>query len=333
MGRALYIGSDASLYVARGYSIFCSSDRGATWRVDCRIPSRPHKRLLSAHRLASRLFRQYVGGFAVSTRGVRYAIARDGIYRAFRGDLQMRRVFSVSRGSRPLNFTLDPKDRLVFGEYGRNPERHEIMVYISEDEGRTFDVAFTFAAGSIRHVHNVLYDHDLGKYWVFVGDYNHEPGIGLFDADFSHLEWLLRGGQDARVVSAIVEDDALLYGTDTEIDQNFIKRLSKKTGTARTLATVAGSSLFATKFGSIRVISTCVEPSDVNTSKAAVLYASSDGEYWEAVQIDSKDRWHPILQFGTHVLPRSDCRSSWGMFSGQALAGRDGKVSVIAFDL
>ena len=245
----------------------------------------------------------------------------------------MEQVFRITRGSRPLNLTVDNSDRVLFGEYGGNPDRHEIFIFISEDGGRKFEVGYKFEPGEIRHVHNILCDPFLGGYWVLVGDYGNEPGIGWMPKDLSKIDWVVRGTQSVRAVGAIVERDYLFYGTDSEIEQNHIVRLDKKTGDLTFLREIEGSSLFASRFGEVKLISTDVEPSNVNRSRNATLYASRDASTWHLVGSYPKDvfQWH-LFQYGTVVLPVSDYGISLGMFSGQAVKGLDGQVRIISFD-
>jgi hypothetical protein len=166
-----------------------------------------------------------------------------------------------------------------------------------------------------------------------VGDFDKQPGIGKLSADFRDLEWLRRGDQEARAVGVIVEKECLYYGTDSELCQNYIVRMDKKTGRITRLRAIGGGSLYATRFSDVRLISTCVEPSNVNRSRESIIYASTDGENWQPLQSFNKDLLDArAFQFGTIVLPASDYHESLGMFSGQALAGYDNKVTLVKFE-
>lgn len=331
-GRALYLGKDGAVYVGRGYRIYRSDDWGKSWALDSQVPAPAWRAGAALVRPGARLLRHYVAGLAVLSDGTRIAVARDGLYRARRGEVRMTRAFAVTRGSRPLNVTADRDDRVLFGEYGDNAARHEIHLYVSRDRAERFDVGYTFPRGAIRHVHNVLYDRFLDKYWVLVGDYGAEPGIGLLDRDLSHLEWVLQGSQSARAVAAVVEEDCLLFGTDTELELNRILRLDKGSGRTSALADIEGTSLHATRFGAVRAISTCVEPSRINRSSEARLYVSTDTERWSAAAAYPKDPLpFRLFQFGTLVLPHSEHAGSRGLFSGQAVSGLDGQALLADF--
>lgn len=330
-GRALYVGPRGELYIANRYAVYRSTDGGTAWVPDCYIPDFGWKWFATRTRLGARLLRHYIAAFQVLVDGSRIAVARDGVYRAAAGEMRMHRGFRLTRGARPLNIAVDG-NRVLFGEYGELAQ-DAACIYCSDDGGRTFDVFYRFRRGDIRHIHNIVVDSTRDGYWVFVGDFGPDPGIGFLSKDGKHLEWLGRGSQRLRVVSALIEPDCLICGTDSDHDRNFIVRIDKQSGRVDDLREVEGSSLYATRFGDVRLISTCVEPNPACSSRECSLYASRDGEEWKRTIVREKDRYHPkYFQFGTLVLPYSCSLEPRGMFSGQAVKGLDDRVTLIDFD-
>jgi len=328
-GRALYVGRRGELYVSRRYAIYRSEDRGGTWQLDCFVPNSGYQPWVTRLRLGARLLRYYIAAFEVLADGTRIAVARDGIYRAAPGEARMTCSFKVTRGSRPLNLAVDGM-RVLFGEYGWNLEPYEAKIYVSEDGGRTFEVGYAFPKGDVRHVHSVIVDPYHEGYWVFVGDFGSQPGIGSLSKDLRALEWLGRGKQKLRAVRAIVERDCLIYGMDSDCERNFIVSLDKQSGKISDLAEVDGSSLYAATFGPIRIISTGVEPNPACPSRECALYASKNGEAWQRFGVHKKDRYHWMLfQMGTLVLPYSYSPDRFGIFSGQAVESLDDQVSLL----
>ncbi len=331
-GRALYIDRRGRLYISRLYNIFRSDDGGATWQLDCAIPQSGIKPALARFSLAARLLRYNISVLRIMDDGTRIAVAREDIYRAEPNDVQMTQVFRIKRGSRPMHICLDGQ-RVLFGEYGDSYKKLEVFIYVSEDGGRTFEVCYKFPRGSIRHVHNLIYDPYLNHYWVLVGDYDAQPGIGALSRDLKTIEWVRRGDQKSRVMAAIVQQDELIYGTDSEIERNYIIRMDKRSGQIRKIQEVEGSSLYATTFGPVLAISTCVEPSPYQLTKESALYLSRDGDLWQRALSYHKDRHHPTLfQYGTLVLPHSQQQQPFGMFSGQAVVGEHDRVTLVSFD-
>jgi hypothetical protein len=330
-GRALYIGRQGEVYIAKRYAIYRSDDWGATWRLDCFVPSWGWKPLLARTHLGYRLLRFYIAAFRALADGSRMAVARDGIYRAGAGEGRMSRVFRVTRGSRPLNLAVDGP-RVLFGEYGRDLSAVAVRIYVSEDFGKTFQVGFQFPRGDVFHVHNILVDPHENGYWVLVGEHGRQPGIGLLSKDLRTLDWLTRGSQRSRAVAALVEPDCLLYGTDSNHDRNFIVRLDKQSGKTAELLELEGSSFYATNFGPVRVISTGVEPNPACSSRQCSLYASRDGTAWQRFAVHLKDKYDAVyFHIGTLVLPYAYHADPRGMFSGQAVVGADDEVSFVEF--
>jgi hypothetical protein len=327
-GRALYVGRGGEVYVARRYQIYRSDDWGGTWRLDSFVPGRGWEPLVTKSRLGARLLRYDIAAFQVLGDGSRIAVARDGLYRAEPGALRMSRVFRISRGSRPLNLAIDGS-RVLFGEYG-NLDAYEVFLYISEDGGKTFHVGYRFPKGDIRHIHNVLVDPHHDGYWVLVGDYGRHPGIASLSKDMQTLEWLNRGSQQHRAVAAIIQPDCLIYGTDSDCQQNAIVSVDKRSGRVHELREIEGCSLYATTFGDVQVISTGVMPGLVGNSNECSLYASRDGARWERLLVHRKDRYHTkYFQLGTIVLPYAYHTQPRGMYSGQAVEGMDDRVSFL----
>jgi len=330
-GRALFIDARGVLYVGRGGGVWTSADDGVHWTLDCKLPPIERYDPRAWLRLTRRLFRRQFQALEILGDGTRIVVARTGLYRAAPGSADLEPTFRIVRGSRPLALARDDRNRLVFGEYGSNPERREVHLYASVDAGRSFEVCHTFPAGAVRHVHNVVFDAERGGFWVFVGDSDAESGIGILAADLRTFTWVARGSQSYRVVQAIRANGSLVYGTDSEVAQNFIIRLDVRSGQIEPLREIEGSSLFAGSFGGYGLIATAVEPSEVNRGRDAVVYGSRDLSHWDPLLRRRKDGWPSILQYGTFVLARSLSARPIALVSGQALQGLDEAFEVLDF--
>ena len=140
-----------------------------------------------------------------------------------------------------------------------------------------------------------------------------------------------RGTQRYRAVSAIIEPDRLIYGTDSDRDFNFIVSLDKQSGRIEELREVEGSSLFAARFGDWKIISTAVEPNPYCRSRECSLYGSKDGAKWQRLVVHRKDGFSAVyFQFGALVLPYTQASSMTSfMYSGQAIQEFDGRVGLM----
>ena len=97
---------------------------------------------------------------------------------------EFRVTHRILRGTRPLHIAVTPEDRLYWGEYFDNPDRDEVHVYASADQGATWDVAYTFAKGEIRHIHNIVSDAWENCLWMLTGDNGEECRILRASCDF-----------------------------------------------------------------------------------------------------------------------------------------------------
>jgi hypothetical protein len=213
----------------------------------------------------------------------------------------------VRRGIRPLHVTAAPSGRIYWGEYFDNRERAEVHIYVSTDRGSTWQVAYTFPAGSIRHVHNIVYDRWGDCLWILTGDEGAECKVLRAASDLSSVEVVLAGNQQARAVAAIPMENGLYLSTDTPFEKNHVYRLNRE-GNVERVGDLASSSIFGCKVsvraGEAMFFSTMVEPSAVNTGREVQLAGSGDGTNWQVLARWKKDNL-PMryFQYGNVFLP------------------------------
>lgn len=329
-GRALHASPDGVLYRSESFRILRSIDGGATWADFLAIPGNVSSMITRHSRIASRFLRHEVRAFMPLADGRCVAATRAGIFFSEAGQLHMSpaQVDATGRTAQfPTSLCAGPDGRVIWGEYWRNLNRKPMRLFGSTDGGRTYQLVHRFPAGEIRHVHGLLWDETLQKYWVFVGDHGDEPGMGLLDADWGHFEWLHKGEQRFRVVSAFDQGDHLLYATDTEKEGNGIYRLDKESAELTLLAETDGSCIYACRIGQGFLVSTSAEPRRDGAPAVASLWYSADGDSWESVYTLNKDRWQAnLFQFGSLVLPRGALPEGLVMLSGQAVDGLDGEL-------
>ena len=330
-GRSLVTCADGTHYIAQGPSIVRTLDDGRTWRHCARISLSPARRVVGMSRLASRLLRQEFRALGVLSNGGLIASGRHGVYYSAPGEQHMA-PSRIDTGRQklfpPLTITVGPNDRVLWSEYNSNPfHGNPVRVFVSDDGGRHFDVGHVFAANDIKHLHNLVFDPVLRKYWVLAGDWEHEPGIGLLGEDLKDCEWVRRGEQKYRTVDVFDFGDRLIYGMDSDLEPNAVFSLDKATGDVRRLCELEGSCIYSCRCGPWYVISTTVEPSKVNRSRHAALYLSRDGEQWRSVYRIEKDRWDDrYFQYGSLILPRGASPRENLFYSGQSLKGIDGQL-------
>lgn len=216
-------------------------------------------------------------------------------------------VFHITRGSRPLFLCHYNEYGLCFGEYFDNPDRQAVNIYASRDMGKHFEVAYTFPADEVRHVHGVFFDPYTRWLWVTTGDADKESGIWVTDDDFAHLNRIVGESQRYRAVHLLFTEDCLYFGSDTPFERNSIYRMERASGKIDSVQTVPGSVFFGCKVGDNLFFSTAAEKSEVNTSRDPTLWGSPDGKRWQCIAKFKKDIWPmKLFQLGQILFPAGE---------------------------
>jgi len=260
------------------------------------------------------------------------ASSREGVYWADPGQIHFQPTrFPDSNRlvHSPQTITADCEGRFLWGEYIGYRLREPVGIYASFDNGGTHRLVHEFAAGQIRHVHQIVEDPYDKCFWVLTGDTDSESGILRLSWDLKDIEWIVRGKQLFRAVVAFPLKNKLIYATDSELDQNYICQLDKRTGALETICEIPGSCIYGCKCGCWYVISTTVECFRRFKTNQATLWISRDGLNWQQVWQAEKDNWpQKVFQYGSIVLPRRGWDRDLIVFSGQALKGIDGAICI-----
>lgn len=283
---------------------------------------------LAGFKLTRRLVRAELTGLYTLNNGDMLSIGKKGLFlRDSSSDFQ--KVFAMPRGSKPLNMCIKRNGHIFFGEYFQNMEKTAVNIYGSEDGGRTWEVVYTFTAGSINHVHGLFIDPYTDRIWVLTGDRENECIIGWTDDEFKTMHEELRGGQEYRSCNLFFYKDFIVYATDSQYIENEIRKIDRKTLEITTLAKIQGSAIKGGQCGDVAYISTTIEPSDINKDRNSHIWVTKDGIHWEDKFVAKKDCWPAIFQFGTFEFPQNACCDGKLWFSGRALKGYDNKSSYI----
>lgn len=201
---------------------------------------------------------------------------------------------------------------LFYGEYCLNNDRCQaIGVFRSCDEGRSWQLAFEFAPGEVRHIHLIQWDPYERCLWMGTGDRG--PECRLLKSTTKGATWQCvgQGSQDWRVVALVFRPEAVYWGTDAGgpdagTDAARIMRLDRQTGKEQFLLEVQGPCHGACSLsdGTI-LISTGIEGGANERDGRAHLWASRDGAQWSDLGSWRKDSWPYPLQFGVLRFPHN----------------------------
>ena len=209
----------------------------------------------------------------------------------------------ITRGTRPLHITPIHGGAVFWGEYFDNASRDEVHIYVSTDGGATWNVAYTFPKGAIRHVHNIVHDSWGNCLWLLTGDYGDECRIVRASYDFRQVDIILQGHQQARAVACVPTESGLYFSSDTPMEANAIYHLDRQ-GKLSQLAALSSSSIYGCRVGRDVFFSTMVEPSTENTDRFVRIFGGHDGLDWRPLLAWQKDRWPMrFFQYGNAFLP------------------------------
>jgi hypothetical protein len=255
-----------------------------------------------ANRFTARLLRDGFHALAVLPSGGLVAAVAGAIVALRPNDGEFGVTHAITRGTRPLHITAVPQGTVFWGEYFDNPARDEVHIYGSTDGGASWSVAYTFPRRAIRHIHNIVHDPWENCLWVLTGDYGDECRILRAACDFSRVEAVLQGNQQARAVALVPMEDGLYFSSDTPLESNYIYRLDRRGGLSR-LAQISSSSIYGCSVGDHVFFSTMVEPSEVNLDQHVRIFGGSGSENWQSLLAWTKDRWSMrFFQYGNAFL-------------------------------
>ncbi|MEX0641626.1 MAG: hypothetical protein WD468_02940, partial [Pirellulales bacterium] len=282
------------------------------------------KQRLGAVRLMARLLRLEVYRMVRTPLGTDIATSSLGILRRAAKERTFRTIFRDFRGSRPISLCTDAQGRVYFGEYFDNPEREEVRVFVSGDDGNTWRAEYTFSPKSIRHVHGIEYDAQQDRIWVMTGDYGDESQIGVAAPGFAEYRAIAKGSQQTRACAGVCRAGELLYATDTPLEQNHVYRLNAQTGQRTPVADVQQSVFFMGQACGGYFLSTIVEPSPVHTTKSVHVWFSPDGDAWGEVFSAPRDRWSlRYFQYPAAFIAQSERECPYVFLSFRAVRGLD----------
>ena len=320
---------DAGYIYSKGYRLFEYDETIGRSTIIGIIPDRKYS-LLAELSLTRRFFRAEITGLYELQEGSLIAIAKKGLFKKAADSSRFKKCFSVPRGSKPLNLCVLPNGHIFFGEYFMNMEKKSVHVYCSVDNGETWNAVYTFEEGNINHIHGLFYDKYTDQMWCLTGDRENECIIGYTEDEFKTFVEVFRGGQEFRSCQLFFYPDYITYATDSQYLKNHIKKIDRKSLEITDLCKIQGTAIKGRQTGDGCMLSTTVEPSEVNTDRYSHLWFSRDGLIWEELFSAKKDSLPAIMQFGSIEFPEYKCEVGTQIYcSGRALRRYDGKSLII----
>jgi hypothetical protein len=322
-GKILFVNQDV-VYRAYKNCIYKSVDSGSSWKrvINYSIKD-PLKKICYQFQITRRLLRLGVHHFIpdYDYSGLVYdksfALLKDGVL-----------IESAPlKGSRPLSLEKIGQD-FLFGEYRSNPERSDIKIW---QFGINKMLKPVFKLAGIRHIHGIYRDPYTNKLWITTGDNDDECAIYCTNDKFDRMVKVYFGSQQARAIKLLFTKEDIYFGSDTPEEVNYLYRMNRKSRTVSQLQKVGSSVFHGCKVGSWLFFSTAIEPSLINKTRMAEVWASPDGTKWRRIFTFKKDVL-PMryFQYGQVFFPNgpSDNSNLWLSPFGTRYDNQSIKVSL-----
>ena len=308
-----YIDSDIMI-TSKGAEVRISYNKGKCRDITFTLSLHPKFRLRALAELSRRLFRCSIHHAIRINENIVVLIGFGMIYTYDLRANRLNREITPICGKRPLNLCADNDSWLYYGEYTGNRDRSPVHIYGSKNGGKQWETVWRFTG--IRHVHGVFYDSYDDRIWVTTGDNDEEAAIWMTDDRFRTLGKVVGGTQQLRAVQLLFTQNHVYFGSDTQLERNFIYRLDRRTGKVEKLQEVESSVFWGCKVGNYLFFSTAVEPSKVNKCKDACIWGSKDGKTWKCVARFRKDIWPmKLFQYGQILFPAGENNSDYLWFT------------------
>jgi len=136
---------------------------------------------------------------------------------------------------------------VTFVQY-QQVNRDKVRIFKSRDNLSSWEVAYNFQPGHIRHIHAIQKDPYSEKLWICTGDLDKESMVAWSDDGFNTIQKIGHGSQLWRVCQLIFTEEAVLWGTDTGYeDEAGIYRWDKETAELKKFQKIDGAVFFGTR--------------------------------------------------------------------------------------
>lgn len=193
--------------------------------------------------------------------------------------------------------------RIVIGEYGRVGHNKDIGVFISSDNGVSWQYRSIFPRGATKNILAVKYDVHSGLYWIFTGDSEKESGIFLFDEDFNFVK-AIGTGLDFRAISSCFLSSKVIWLTNNPFGVSRVFSYDRATGEINAGQGLHGPVWYSTKVENSYYCCTAAEHVAGEAGKTVYILSSENYQDWELVCKFKKDFFDKrFFLFGLGIFP------------------------------
>ena len=327
--------ANGTLWGTTGRRILQKNPSGV-WHEIGRLPFVWRRDGLAFGRLAARALRADKANVYVNTKSNVLAIRSSMVYRIRAGEAPIP-LFRI-QGDSVLHGGIceDPDGWVYVGEYFMNPMRSPVRIWRVDHGLENWQIAHTFPAGAIRHVHGIYRDpYDEQALWVTVGAKDGECFFFRTRDRFQSLEQFGGGGQGWRAVRLFFTPDHVCWLTDSQLEPNHSFRMERASGQVEQGATLGAPAWYGTSTtAGIHVAFTTVEPGPAVIRTSAAVLVSEDAFHWEEIHHFEKDFWRPmkVFKYGVISCPAGPMEIGELYISGEGLRDLDGSSALLEIE-
>lgn len=189
---------------------------------------------------------------------------------------------------------------IFFGEYFGNTDRTDVNIYESRDNGMSWQIAYSFKPGQVRHIHALQKDPYTGKLWVCVGDEDEECMVAWSDDNYKTLVPLGSGSQLWRVCQLVFTEEAVFWGTDTGNEELAgIYRWDKKNKELTKLHQIDGAVFYGTRLANGIIVMSTDREGFINLEKDhnTRLWITYDNNFVSSIVAGTWKHYKPGFKF------------------------------------
>jgi hypothetical protein len=298
----------------------------------------PHSKLdifSSMFRILTRLFRtDKCNVFVINETALSLLIIRRGAVYYFSEKTGLIQKFQLKNCRNLMHIDLCrlPNGTICFGEYGNNQERNGVPIYISKDNGESWEIIYEFKPEEIKHIHNIQFDSFSNTIWCCTGDLLGECKLVNFDLHFNVLKIIGDGSQFYRTCRLFFKQDSIFWLMDSHIETSYVIKFHRQNESIEILQDLPGPIWYSTTLSNGQYLAaSSVEHGYSLIHKKAHLLISDDLEHWESIQVFKKDYYYPLdfFKYGAIGFPIGEQNINQVNCYGEALINFDGKIKTL----
>lgn len=225
--------------------------------------------------------------------------------------------------------TSEDGSTLYFGDYGSTKMQKNI--YKSVNDGRSWEVCYTYKSGEIKQVLNISWDRYSAQFYVTTGDEVGQCYISVFDKHMQYLDTIGDGSLTYRAISINFFEEEIRWITNDPYNGSSVFGLDRTSQKLTRKSTISGSVWYSKVLDDGRfLLSTCAENLHTdNVPKDLVeVYISEDYCVWELFCSFEKDFYPKTLfRFGLVSFPNGSYSLDNTFINTEAVISYDGRVS------